>query len=145
MKKFLWISFLLGLIFLWGCATTNKLSTSELFEKKQECLSYKETIVQKIQDYDDQIRDIEKSQWYYMEHKRTLSELFYSPVRNSCLYSIHLVEETSKGDMIDWYQIKDFFDEDYSGETIISDDNYNLDQDASYLEYKKTIKKLKWE
>jgi len=37
MKKFLSISLLLSVLFLYGCSSSNKLSADQLFEKKQEC------------------------------------------------------------------------------------------------------------
>jgi len=77
MKKLLWISFLLGLIFLWGCATTNKLSQDELFEKKQECVGHR-----------DAIEKISKEKYWDVGYD-FVEEIFYSPKLNSCLYTIN--------------------------------------------------------
>jgi hypothetical protein len=48
MKKLLSISFLLSLILLYGCSTNNKLTADQLFEKKQECAKYKESLQKEI-------------------------------------------------------------------------------------------------
>lgn len=145
MKKIIWFSFLLGLIFLGGCTTTNKLSQADLFQKKQECAKYQDVIKKEIQDYNDQIRQIEQSQWINMKHSRILWELFYSPIKNSCLYSIYLIEETAKWDTINWYKMKDFFDKGYEENFIMQDENGNWDIYGGYTSYQNRLKELKWE
>jgi hypothetical protein len=63
------------LIFITGCSTTNKISQSELFEKKQECSSYKDKM------------NIQLSGFSNLGNFFEIDEIFYSPVKNSCLYT----------------------------------------------------------
>jgi hypothetical protein len=49
-KKIIVISLLLGSIVLTGCSEKNELSKNELFQKKQECVKYREDIENIIQD-----------------------------------------------------------------------------------------------
>ncbi|MFA6255875.1 MAG: hypothetical protein WC606_01705 [Candidatus Absconditabacterales bacterium] len=64
MKKSLLLIFLAAIV-LAGC--TNKLLQEQLSAKNQECASYRDTIQKKLGgDY--------------------LNEIFYSPVKNSCIY-----------------------------------------------------------
>lgn len=109
MIKYLLFLIISSLIILWGCSTTNKLSQDELFQKKQECIKYERDIQ----------KDIEKvNLWWKNEsgvwqHSESLSEIFYSPAKNSCLYSVR-VEESKKSSYLipawncTFYKIYDF-------------------------------------
>lgn len=66
MKKFILISLFFSLIILSWCNQQKEISQDELFEKKQECLNYKENIINNTND--------------------TLTQIFYSQRLNSCLY-----------------------------------------------------------
>lgn len=73
MKKHLLLLLVFLMFFISGCSSTSKLSQNELFEKKQQCESYKsqmETDAQK----------------HYWEIYIWVINIFYSPKRNSCLY-----------------------------------------------------------
>jgi len=80
MKKFLSISLLLSILFLYGCSTSNKLSADQLFEKKQECAKYKESLQ----------GEIDKMGSSYSE---TINEIFYSVPKNSCFALTYRVRE----------------------------------------------------
>lgn len=103
MKKLLLISLVLSGILLKGCSQQKWLSQDELFEKKQECISYKDKMnIQVIQLIDS---DFE------------VNEIFYSPIKNSCLYTAKVKY---------WIKINDFTDNslytaviDYFNNTII--------------------------
>ena len=124
MKKFLWISFLLGLIFLWWCATTNKLSQDELFEKKQECASYTS----------EMYKDIEK--WWYEDP--LILDVFYSSSINSCLYEFNTARNSLI--LVDYFSKKTLWsawincEPDYY-ETCMAQQKVLFD----------TMKELKWE
>ncbi len=131
MKKILIVSVLLGSIILAGCSQ-KQLSQDELFQKKQECGSYKEAIKSEIKS------GIEKENWKTLEQLWVsiyVKEVFYSSERNSCLYiynnqnnwysNYYLVDHLTK-EYIMWY-----------GETISS---------SEYIsEFNKKVKELKWE
>lgn len=68
MKKLLWIPFLLGLIFLWGCTTTNQSSQDISFDMKIKCTNMKNEI------------QSEQIDWLLVD------EVFYSKKYNTCLY-----------------------------------------------------------
>lgn len=72
MKKLLLFSILLGSMILTGCGQQKWLSQDELFSKKQECISYKDKI--SIQAVD------------ILDSGFEVGEIFYSPIKNSCLY-----------------------------------------------------------
>lgn len=113
MKKALLLIFLATIV-LAGCGQ-QKLSQDQLFEKKQECANLN--------------KDIEnEAKSYYTLYK--LSEVFYSPKLNDCLY---LVEISYKDSSLKDYDIKSFFEK-----TLIltSNDKVKID---------KQIKELKWE
>jgi len=82
MKKFLSISLLLSMLFLYGCSTSDKLTANQLFEKKQECTNYQDQMKEDLaKRYPADIID----QNLYVD------EIFYSPQKNSCLYHAELV------------------------------------------------------
>lgn len=122
MKKSLLLIFLAAIV-LAGC--TNGLSKSELFEKKQECASYKDEIQ----------KEISKQLWV-----NSLIEIFYSPVRNSCMYHYSnvnaeaVVDYFTKEVVIDWLKL---FDTNDTGVQKILIENQR--------DFKKWLKELKWE
>lgn len=81
MKKLFIVSIiLLSLTLVW--CSQNKLSQDELFEKKQECLWYKENleeIIKKNELY------AEKEWWRY---DGKIKEIFYSKKENTCIWII---------------------------------------------------------
>ena len=78
-KKFLLPLLLLSVI-LAGCGK-QWLSQEQLFQKKQECASYKEKIEKDIKE---KYRSASPS----LSLSASLDEIFYSPIRNSCLYTV---------------------------------------------------------
>lgn len=78
MQKLLILSFL-GVVILAGCAQQG-LSQSELFEKKQECIKYKEGLQKEIDKESERIENF--GDWSY---KSTfIAEIFYSTKENTC-------------------------------------------------------------
>lgn len=73
MKKHLLLLLIFSIFFVSGCTSTSKLSQDQLFEKKQECESYKSQME----------KDAQK---YYWEIYVWVTNIFYSSKRNSCLY-----------------------------------------------------------
>ena len=95
MKKFFWISFLLGLIFLWGCTTMNKLSQDELFQKKQECLSNKNIVDKDNERLNENGIDC------------TIDEIFYSKSLNTCISVISCLMPIDDNNVGIFYMIGD--------------------------------------
>lgn len=133
MKKIFWFSFLLWFIFLWGCATTNKISQDELFQKEQECISYKDTI--------------QKELW-----ENYLMDVFYSPTRKGCVYVSNIVNNI-------WgiIEIKDYLtNESISTRTWLTQEHCNSIsnekdmlkcskiRDNVQMELDRKIQELKW-
>lgn len=106
MKKIFIILLAFWLVFVTGCSINNsKISQTEIFEKKQECSKYKQDI-QKAVDK-SLIRDDDDE---YFSYQVQLKEIFYSPIKNSCLYSVYYIQ-SRKSNPLDscWtYIIQDF-------------------------------------
>ena len=96
MKKILSISLLLSLIFLYGCSTPTSTTTStsnqqidnQLFEKKQECAGY----------YNQVLDETKSNRW--IEKKFEISEIFYSPTRNSCIWVVCSSEKIANSNLL---------------------------------------------
>jgi len=114
MKKII-LSFLLILTvsFLSWCSS-NK---DELFEKKQECMEYKDEMAK-------QIIELWKLHWAI-----NIDEIFYSKKDNTCYYTSYWTN---------WYILFDYLGNKFSDSASIT----NLD-DIKRL--KEKIKELKWE
>ena len=140
MKKILLIFLLVCGISLAGCSKERQLSQDELFEKKQECLKYK---------------DQSEKKSYELSHigatDTKFLTIFYSPIKNSCLYAWHARNSDKNfSDTSNWsfeyYQINDVF----TNEKIRAWTNYltgHLWWFGGWLEsvYNNEIKKLQWE
>lgn len=147
MKKFLWFSFLLGLIFLGWCTTTNKLSQNELFQKKQECASYKTEIEKEIKE-----RNFINGIWW--GQTQLLESIFYSRKNNTCMYHVRW----SISYMIDWalqvrdtQSVYDYFSKEKIISTPTSCKNYD-GENIPYIEwaciednFNIQLEGLKWE
>lgn len=77
MKKPLFL-ILLATLILTGCSS-QKLSQDQLFEKKQECLQYKESLQKEIDT-----EELESQQELWIYHSENIWEIFYSTKENSC-------------------------------------------------------------
>lgn len=84
MKKLFLISVILVSAILAWCAHQKWLSEDELFEKKQECISYRNDINQDI------LRRFSVEVWEFEDSEL---EIFYSPSKNSCLYLVHFIRD----------------------------------------------------
>lgn len=81
LKKLFLISLLFGSLILTGCSTQKGLSQDELFEKKQECASYENKMKEQLETFS-----------FNYTSCFVVNQLFYSPVRNSCLYIANIRE-----------------------------------------------------
>lgn len=142
MKKFLWFSFLLGFVFLGGCATntpiTSKVSSdvisqNDLFKKKQECLKYSDDMLIFAKKYHSAIYELE--------------EVFYSPIKDSCYFIAKewvlqriVFDYLNQKAVLDLWFWPNCFE--YQGEEKIQCFN---DETHTRIEYDNEIKKLKWE
>jgi hypothetical protein len=75
MKRFILVPILLGSIILSGCWQQQWLSEDELFEKKQECASYENKMKEQLKTFS-----------FNYTSCFVVNQLFYSPIKNSCLY-----------------------------------------------------------
>lgn len=137
----------------------DSLSREELFEWKKECISYKEEIEELLFERYKEAResaktyeDIWPEEWEQKPSTEKLQEIFYSPVRNSCLYIVDRTffdtckeEHTQKivydfFDSYDWWLIGSEIcpcSKSKPGKLNCEHDNYfSIDEE---------IKKLKWE
>jgi len=147
MKKLL-IPIILATFLLAGCTSQKaKLTDDQLFEKKQECNKYKDEI-QKVID-NSLIRDDDE----YFSYQVRLKEIFYSPVKNSCLYSVYHIEtrKSNPSDSCGSYTIQDFLANDTIVwaylEVELAPDNKTINclWDKTDEVYNKALKELKGE
>lgn len=82
MKKFLLVSVLAWVLVLTWCSQQKWLSQDELFEKKKECANHKDEMQKQLLGFST-LGGIEK----VLE----VDEIFYSPVKNTCLYTVKLI------------------------------------------------------
>lgn len=130
MKKILFIVLFSALV-LAGCAQQG-LSQSELFEKKQECAVLQDKMW-------DQLNSTERY-WDRDEYTTLyLTEVFYSPIRNSCLYKSEFI--------YDWMynlEINDYFTKEVIHTyPCNSNDRFQYSICSNMLHEK--IRELKWE
>lgn len=125
-KLFILSMILLSLTLVW-CAQ-NKLSQDELFNKKQECLTYKDNLQK---DIDKDKLYMETNGWSYSAR---IKEIFYSPVDNTCIGVVGIIGRFSKepNDIFSEIQIIDILENQST--------SYELDELAYQI-----IAMLKWE
>ena len=147
MKKFISISLLLSVLFLYGCSTKNNwLTADQLIAKQQECASYKDAIQKQVDEHP--IRRTNQLESY----TSSLKEIFYSPVKNSCLYSTYYVL-TKKSDATytcGTYVIQDWANNGTVGiyveaEESASNKTFTCLWAKTDAVYNKAVKELKWE
>lgn len=145
MKKFLLFWLLAFAVVLTWCS--EKLDKDDLFEKKQECASYKDEIDKAIED---RLKLI-KNNWAYFTEENILDEIFYSSEENSCLYSVYVTQHNMFNSNVTcgFYRINDILNwnkEIRSDVKFIENDkSISCDREASEKVYKEILKKLKWE
>lgn len=146
MKKLLLVSILFYFLLLTWCSQQDaSLSKSELFDKKKECAGYSN----QMKDYvDDQYNweDVGVSQTSYIK------DIFYSPVRNTCMYTITTTSISnlrSNGGIL----VIDFF----TKEVILNITDYcSMREDelsewkdckvfSTYLDGMEELRRIKWE
>ncbi|MEI6426371.1 MAG: hypothetical protein WCO66_03395 [Candidatus Absconditabacteria bacterium] len=134
MKKLLPLIFVT--LLLAGCASqgSTKMTDDQLFQKKQECVGYKEKIEKGLGE-------------------SSLETIFYSPVRNSCVYIISLSDSLFiREDMYDYltnekigsraWNTIERCDSMFSGEKLLSCKQKN---EQNLKEISDTVEKLKGE
>ncbi len=81
--------------------TTSKVSTDALFEKKQECASYRTAIEKKLLELNFQNENVVTT--------NHLDEIWFSPSMNTCLYSSNELWQYLKEKKIEYqYNIYDY-------------------------------------
>lgn len=114
MKKFL-LLWVLGLAILAGCAQQG-LSQSELFEKKQECIKYKEGLQKEI---DKEVKRVENF-WDWSYESDVITEIFYSNKENTCFALTSETMILSNGNQFNYSKIINLLTNE---EVSYSDDN----------------------
>lgn len=120
-------------------AELEKKLEDKFFDKKKECLSYKEEILKQL----NETASIYQNRNY--THTESLKEIFYSPTLNSCVYTTFVKENQ------DWVECEFFKSYDYL--SVNNDlwiylefkDWKECDFTASWKKYDADIKELKWE
>lgn len=134
MKNFLLIVILAFAVVLTWCS--EKTSQEDLFEKKQECISYKDNLQNEINS------DIERLEgmWYYST--QFIKEIFYSLKEDSC-FAVTYKKSTSD----DWNVFSDNkIINLLTNEEIIYDETISNKRDENrILEFNQKLKELKWE
>ena len=123
------------------------MTDDQIFQKKQECAGYKDEIEKEIKD----VNVRRKKEPGVAPHEESLSEIFYSPVKNSCLYSTFVVEnipetsKISKPGICSFYKIYNFLEKWHEEIYLVqSDEGECLFWDTKQ-DYEKALKELKWE
>lgn len=145
MKKLLLISILLGSIILTGCSQKNEvknqptMTANEIFEKKQECAKHKSEIQKEIEEANQLYK-----KWKYFTHEEKLSEILYSPKKNSCLYTVDVIEEQEWKTCV-FFKIYDFFWKGLEETYLEQDLEGNCNYQESEEKFNQALKELKWE
>ncbi len=118
MRKFLLPLLLLSVVIA-GCTSTTKstMTTDQLFQKKQECANLRDKIEEQINKNPDYSGCF------------NIKEIFYSPLRNSCLYIADSVWEQNKGDCLwglTWWSNEIVFDY-FTNEVVITNMSWSSD------------------
>lgn len=161
MKKYIPILIITSLL-LSGCsidwndskdkriAELEKQTKAISFEKQKECLWYEQNIKDAIANrlkgriYQDNER---------YTHQEELFDIFYSPIKNTCLYSVLVIEKFKNWKVCKNYTVYDFLSRNqnevwmYLG--LKKDKNWDASDECDWLEteleYQKGLKELKWE
>lgn len=129
MKRLLLISILLGSIILAGCGKQQGLSQDELFEKKQECIKYKNDLQDRI---DKDTQEFKEVGAFYSEG---IEEIFYSESENSCFaITKEILKWNSNSESESRKRIID----------LLTNNSTNYEDDQM-IYYSEKIKHLKWE
>lgn len=152
MKKLVFLSLLFVLV-LAGCTQEQSISDDNsfsqeqwsskdyLFLKKQECARYRSEVENNEQKQIDEQWSTDIWQSFYLE------EIFYSPIKNSCVYAVTKTL-TYQDDNKAWhlnqrYLIKDVLTNELIWTSmIIMDSKWS---EVKEMEFKEKIKELKWE
>lgn len=134
MKKYILILLATSLL-LSGCSIWSK---DDLFQKKQECAKLEQEMWKQL---DSNERYGGRMEWTSLY----LSMIFYSPLRNSCLYKSEFIVRWDNG-LWDSYllEINDFFTKEiiHSQNCVYSEDNTLFSQCSESFD--KEIQKFKW-
>lgn len=140
MKKFLPILLATSLLLsACGIGWNNK---EDLFQRKQNCLKYKNEISKTIKDRINTL-----AQWKdKYTHEEDFLEVFYSPIKNSCLYAVRVTEVQDGLTCVD-YQIHDYLSSSLVNMYLeMKKNNPNeCDTTATEVKYYQALKELKWE
>lgn len=115
------------------------MTTDQLFQKKQECAGQKTTIQEAIIAANKLYK-----KWTYFTHDETLFEIFYSPVKNSCLYAVSVTEEQDES-VCNFYKIYDLYSEQMEEIYLIENEDRSCNWEKTLAEFNTAFKELKWE
>lgn len=141
MKSLLLIILLSSFCFVLSwCSQSNWLSKWELFQLKQECNSSQNE--KKAQDIinDSVARFAGRND---LVHTEELREIFYSPERNSCLFSVSAIE-IQEWHTCDYYKLYDLYSKEFEKVYLEDDDTWKCDRWKTIDAFNSWLKKFKW-
>lgn len=126
---------LIWLLLVW--CSRQELSQSELWANKHLCFELKADILANIES-----QAARQGLWAYT-HIEKLEEIFYSPIRTSCMYTTKVTEIFEGGECM-FYKLYDFYAREYAIESIIAIHPETLECDDNKIRelYDKTIQSL---
>lgn len=138
MKKILimLISLIAGITITW-CDFTNWLSKNDVFEKKQECTKYKDSM---LKDWIEINQDWMNRTWD--PYKLNVEEIFYNQNENSCFYVLSVskfVDMVVGNKYTDYILLNKYVYNYLSKEEVLSTTNLSEEQ------FNISLKELKWE
>ena len=138
MKKIL---FLIPFLLLAWCWTSN----TDDFAMKEKCAKYKDSFIQSVKD-EYWIWEYYEHNWFNLNDDATF--VFYSPIRNSCIWAYdvyNIVDNGQHETRYIYYKIQDLLTNEVIHDTYQIRDKWWAVQDQSYRNaYLDTVYDLQW-
>lgn len=139
MKKSLLLIFLSAIV-LAGCSNTNNavndVDMKSSFNKKKECANLENNVKQQIADIKN---NLQIKMWWREETTRTIDQVFYSQILDSCAYSVNVYWKNTEDFEVRFYN---YFTRDFLWTSAVCN---NEKCSHERWEYEKLIEEFKWE